>query len=166
MTWLKWINCNLLSRTKNGRYCDSENYSDCIAFSLCSTRKVCLNLYNLHHFDSETSHRCKPSVLAQLSVTVMSHPSKNVVISKLIKQGKSEGFESCDRPIVRKRPIWVKIGDVLVPCDLEIWRMTLKNNRAPLQCNFKLCASFRSHRWFQTGVTVRKRPIWVKIDDF
>ena len=31
----------------------------------------------------------------------------------LYKQGKSEGFESCDRPIVRKRPIWVKIGDVL-----------------------------------------------------
>ena len=31
----------------------------------------------------------------------------------LVKQGKSEGFESCDRPIVRKRPIWVKIGDVL-----------------------------------------------------
>ena len=30
-----------------------------------------------------------------------------------IEQGKSEGFESCDRPIVRKRPIWVKIGDVL-----------------------------------------------------
>ena len=51
-------------------------------------------------------------------------------------------------------------------CGLEIWRMTLKNNRAPLQCYFKLCASFRSHWWFQTGVTVRKRPIWVKIDDF
>ena len=30
-----------------------------------------------------------------------------------LKQGKSEGFESCDRPIVRKRPIWVKISDVL-----------------------------------------------------
>ena len=29
------------------------------------------------------------------------------------QQGKSEGFESCDQPIVRKRPIWVKIGDVL-----------------------------------------------------
>ena len=29
------------------------------------------------------------------------------------QQGKSEGFESCDRPIVRKRTIWVKIGDVL-----------------------------------------------------
>ena len=37
----------------------------------------------------------------------------------IMKQGKSEGFESCDRPIVRKRPIWVKIGDVL-------YRVTLK----------------------------------------
>ena len=36
-----------------------------------------------------------------------------------LEQGKSEGFESCDRPIVRKRPIWVKIGDVL-------YRVTLK----------------------------------------
>ena len=54
----------------------------------------------------------------------------------------------------------------LEPGDLEIWRMTLKNNRAPLLCYFKLYASFRSHRWIQAGVTVRKRPIWVKIDDF
>ena len=53
-----------------------------------------------------------------------------------------------------------------VPVDLEIWRMTLKNNRAPLQCYFKLCASFHSHLSIQNGVTVRKRPIWVKIDDF
>ena len=53
-----------------------------------------------------------------------------------------------------------------VPCDLEIWWMTLKNNRASLLCCFKLCATFHSHRWIQTGVTVRKRPIWVKIDDF
>ena len=44
--------------------------------------------------------------------------------------------------------------------------MTLKNNRAPLQCYFKHCASFRSHQWFQTGDTVRKRLIWVKIDNF
>ena len=35
-----------------------------------------------------------------------------------VKKGKSEGFESCDRPIVRKRPSWVKI-DVL-------YRVTLK----------------------------------------
>ena len=52
------------------------------------------------------------------------------------------------------------------PCDLEIWQMTLKNNRVPLMYYFKLCASFHSHLWIQTWVTVQKRPIWVQIDDF
>ena len=52
------------------------------------------------------------------------------------------------------------------PCDLEILRMTLKNNRASLLCYFKLCVSFRTHWRIQIGVTVRKRPIWVKFDDF
>ena len=52
------------------------------------------------------------------------------------------------------------------PRDIEIWRITLKNNRAPLLCYFKLCASFHSHQWIQTGGTVRKRPIWIKIDVF
>ena len=66
---------------------------------------------------------------------------------------------------VWKRPIRVKFDDFLAPCELEIWWMTLKNNRASLLCYFKLCASFRSHWWIQTGVTVRKHPIWVKIDD-
>ena len=47
-----------------------------------------------------------------------------------------------------------------------IWHMTLKNKRALLLCYFKLCASFRSQWWIQTGVTVRKRPIWVKLNDF
>ena len=32
-----------------------------------------------------------------------------------------------------------------VPCDLEIWQMTLKINRAPPLCCFKPCASFHSH---------------------
>ena len=133
------------------------------------------------------------------------------------KQGKSEGFDSCDRPSNLKldsnrqffcpcdREIWWmtlqnnrgtssmllqalciflyplvnsnlsyspetpnlgQIGWFLEPCDLEIWRMTLQNNRAPLLCYFKLCASFRSHWWIQTSITVRKRPIWVKFDDF
>ena len=59
----------------------------------------------------------------------------------------------------------VEIGEFFVPCDLEIWRMTLKNNWALLLCYYKFCASFRSHWWMQTGVTVQKRPIWVKIDD-
>ena len=66
---------------------------------------------------------------------------------------------------VRKRLIWVNI-DAFLSRDLEIWWMTLKNNRAPLLCYFKLCAAFRSHWWIQTGVRVRKRPIWVKFDAF
>ena len=67
---------------------------------------------------------------------------------------------------VRKDSIRVKICDFFVLCDLEIWWMTLENNRAPLLCCFKLCASFHSHQWIRTGATVRKRPIWVKMDDF
>ena len=51
---------------------------------------------------------------------------------------------------------------LFVPCDLEISRMTLKTNRAPLLCCFKLCSSFHSHCWIQTGVTVRKRPFGSK----
>ena len=37
-----------------------------------------------------------------------------------VQQGKFEGLESCDRPIVRKRPIWVKIGDVLSRVTLKV----------------------------------------------
>ena len=40
------------------------------------------------------------------------------------------------------------------------------NTRVPLLYYFKLFASFRSHWWIQTGVTVRKRLIWVKINNF
>ena len=53
-----------------------------------------------------------------------------------------------------------------VPCDLEIWWMTLENNRASLLYYVKLCASFQSHEWIQPGVTVRKRTIRVKIGNF
>ena len=67
---------------------------------------------------------------------------------------------------VWKRPIWVKIDNIFEPRDLAIWRMTLKNNRASLQCYFKLCASYRSHWCIQTWFRVRKRAIWVKIDNF
>ena len=39
-------------------------------------------------------------------------------------------------------------------------------NRASLLCYFNLFASYRSHLWIQTGLTVRKPPIRVKIGDF
>ena len=53
-----------------------------------------------------------------------------------------------------------------VPCDLEIWWMTLENNRAPLLYYIKLCLSFQIHWWIETEVTVRKRSIRVKIGEF
>ena len=65
-----------------------------------------------------------------------------------------------------RKPNLGQIRRFFEPCDLEILPITLKNNRAPLLCYFKLCAAFRSHWWIQTGVTVRKRPIWVKFNDF
>ena len=55
---------------------------------------------------------------------------------------------------------------IFASCDLEIIQMTLKNNRAPLLCPFKLYASFHSHWWVYIWVTVRKRSNWVKFDDF
>ena len=73
---------------------------------------------------------------------------------------------------------WIKTGDIvrkrsicqnrrfIVPCDLEILQMTLQNNRAPLLCHFKLYASFHSHQWIQTKVTVWKGSIGVKIGAF
>ena len=67
---------------------------------------------------------------------------------------------------VWKRTIQVKIDNFSVLCDLEILQMTLKNNRAPLLCCFKLCASFQIHGLIQTGVTIRKPPTLVKIDYF
>ena len=54
-----------------------------------------------------------------------------------------------------------QIQRFLEPCDLEIWRMTLKNNRAPFLCCFQLCAWFHCHMCIQTGVRVRKRLSWV-----
>ena len=84
-------------------------------------------------------------------------------ITFYVKQGKSEGFDSCDRPSNLKLD---SNRQFFRPCDREIWRMTLQYNRAPLLCYFKLCASFCSHWWIQTSITVRKRPIWVKFDDF
>ena len=44
--------------------------------------------------------------------------------------------------------------------------MTLKNNKAPFLYYFKFCASSQCHQWIQTGVTVQKRSIRVKVGNF
>ena len=55
---------------------------------------------------------------------------------------------------------------IIGPCDLEIWWMTSKNNKAPLIYYTKLCAPFQINWWSQTGVKVWKRPMHVKIGNF
>ena len=51
-------------------------------------------------------------------------------------------------------------------CDLEMWCLTMENNRPPLLYHIKLCASFQSHRWSQTWITIWKHSIWDKIGNF
>ena len=86
--------------------------------------------------------------------------------SESIQQGKSEGFDSCDRPSnLTQIGFKSSIFQPLWPWNLMDDQKN-KNNRAPLLCYFKLFASFHSHWWIQTGVTVRKPLIWVNIDTF
>ena len=91
-------------------------------------------------------------------------PFHLIKIAPKLEQGKSEGFDSCDRPS-NLTQIRFK-SSIFQP----VWPWNLmddpKINRAPLLCYFKLFASFRSHWWIQTGVTVRKCLIWVKIGAF
>ena len=76
----------------------------------------------------------------------------------IVKQGKSEGFDSCDRPSNLTRSAFK--SSIFQPA----WPWNLmQNNRPHFLCYFKLFASFRTHWWIQTGVTVQKRLIWVKI---
>ena len=58
---------------------------------------------------------------------------RNLTTAKLhiLKQGKSEGFDSCDRPSNLKLD---SNHQFFRPCDREIWWMTLQNNRTPLLC--------------------------------
>ena len=51
-------------------------------------------------------------------------------------------------------------------CDLEISRMTSKNNRVPYLCHFKLSTQSRNHLRIQTGVIFRKRSFEVTIGNF
>ena len=88
---------------------------------------------------------------------------RNGIINLIIKQqGKSEGFDSCDRPSNHKLDSNSKFFH---PCDREIWWMTSKNNRALLLYYIQLYESFQIHWLIQTGFTVQKRSIRVEIGD-
>ena len=85
-------------------------------------------------------------------------------IRNICRQGKSEWFDGYDRPC-NLTQIGFK-SSFSSPCDLVVWWITSENNRAPFLYCVKLCASFQVYWWIQTGVTVRKRPIRVKIGYF
>ena len=80
------------------------------------------------------------------------------------KQGKSEGFDRCDRPRNHTQ-IRVK-SSIFQP----MWSWNLMDDpekqRAPLLYSIKLCASFYSHQWIQIEATVHKCSVRVKIGDF
>ena len=78
------------------------------------------------------------------------------------EQGKSTGVESSDRPSNLTQTGFNL--SIFGQCDLEIRWMTSINNRAPLLYYVKHCASFQSHWWIQTGVTVWKSSIRVLCD--
>ena len=65
------------------------------------------------------------------------------------EQGKSEGFDSCDRPSNLKLDSNRQFFRL---CDREIWWMTLQQGKSE---GFESC----------DRPIVRKRPIWVKIGD-
>ena len=67
---------------------------------------------------------------------------------------------------VRKCSIWVKICDFSCPAWPWNWMDDLKKQQGTFLYYIKLCASFQSHEWIQTGLTVRKRSIRVKICTF
>ena len=73
-------------------------------------------MLQLHLSDQQVYCQLSCTYIRGLTLYVLLNEQEKLAIQQ---QGKSEGFESCDRPIVRKRPIWVKIGDVL-------YRVTLK----------------------------------------
>ena len=52
---------------------------------------------------------------------------------------------------------------IFVLLDMEIWWMTLKNNRTPLLYYIKLCATLEIHGYIQLGATVWKHSIRVKL---
>ena len=123
------------------------------------------NLYTFKQGKSEGFDSCDwPSNLTQIGLKSSTfQPVWPWKLMDDLEQGKSEGFDSCDRPSNLKLD---SNRQFFRPCDHEIWWMTLQNNRAPLLCYFKLCAAFPTHWWIQTWVTVRKRSIRVKIDNF
>ena len=116
----------------------------------CSIRVKISNLfgYMTSKFDGRPSKKFDTTAILHQALCIISKPSVNSNWSyspEILNAGQNRRFS--------------------VSCDLGIWCMTLKNNRAPPLCHFKLCASFHSHMCIQIELTVRKRKnpiLWSK----
>ena len=84
---------------------------------------------------------------------MLTHESTTIML-----QGKSEGFESCDRLSNGIRIIFKQlIFQHAQPINYR-W-MTSENNRTGLLGYIKLCAVFQSHHLIQAVVTIRKSSV-------
>ena len=118
----------------------------------------------LEHIDVNIDHICHFQ-----SIDLQVYFLPKIILVKLISSVKTRQIWGIWKLRLAYSPETPNLGQnrwCFVPCDLEIWRMTLENDRASLLHCFKLCATFHSHWWIQTGVTVRKRPFRVKFDDY
>ena len=150
-----YLLCGLHSQLEKLDILNKSNLRDLIA----ATGLVILLKWdsNLHVFS--------PCDLVICWLTSKNNKALLLYYDKLCASFQSYGWIQTGNP-VRKRSIPVKIGDFVCLCDLEIWWMTLKNNRTPFLYYTNLYISFLSHRWIQTSVTVRKRSVRVKTATF
>ena len=95
--------------------------------------------------------------IRHLFFTTLLHQTLCIISNPLVNSN-----WSCSPEMLNSGKKW----QFFVPRDLIIWWMTMKNNRTPLLYYIKLYAAFQSHWHIQTGVTVRKRSIWLKIANF
>ena len=130
--------------------------------------KIHKNLGNHNQITTKSLEIMVRGQKSQLSVEEMTCYNRSCYWENPLhyKQGKSEGFDSWDQPSNLTQtglkyffqPVW--------PCNLMDDIEKKKKNRAPLLYYLKLCVTFQIHQWIQTGVTVWKHSVWVKIGNF
>ena len=127
----------------------------------------CLQIGNIKNFHVRTFFTSRTAIIAKIKIhlsllmTILGDPALNMLnmnkanLRDLIA---ATSLKFCLK-LDSNHPFFGR-------CDLQIWWMTSKNNRAPLLYYIKLCASFQTHWWIQTAVTVQKCSIWVRIGNF
>ena len=135
-------------QSSNVKCCHTADDTLCISFKTCGRTILCL----IHEM---TFTMCSCYILATLTKPIRRTNKNKANLRDLIA---ATGLVILLKLDANRR--------FFRPCDLEIWWMTPTNNKVPLLYYIKFCVSFKMHWWIQTGVTVRKDSVRVKIDDF